>query len=360
MLINIRTCLAVALISTAFTACKHDNLEVPDVNKTFRNAGDFVRNNYDLTMFAAAVERAGIREELNGEGPFTLLAPNNSAFAELGITRASDFDKLNADSLRNVLHYHMLGRRLLMTDLPANSLDSRYASLYNGHEPYFTYVAYGTAGPGFPSNRMYINGSYAVKSNVALANGTLHVMDKVMKYTPGTVQDWLSARAEYSVFVAALKKFGQWDQLAAEGTRTVFAPDNAALEEAGITAEWVHNADPDAYVGARLFGIYILPGRRFFITDFAAAGELYGNASFSGFIANDTWKFALSGTKDTYRLLPASYSFAFVEPATEARPWDQSVRGIESDISGRNDNLTDNGIVHYLPQVVVLPDEAKK
>ncbi|MCK7554181.1 fasciclin domain-containing protein [Chitinophaga sedimenti] len=350
----------VALISTIFAACKHDNLEVPDASKTFRLAGDFIRNNYDLTMFAAAIDYAGMREELNSAGPYTVFAPNNTAFAQLGITRASDFAGMDKDSLRNMLHYHMLGRRLIKTDVPANNLDSRYASLYEGREPFFTYVAYGSAGPAFPVGDLYINGAFAVKSDVALQNGMLHVIDKVMKYTPGTVQDWLNKRSEYSVFVAALKKFGYWDQLAFEGTCTVYAPDNAALEKGGITAEWVQNVNVNEYLGARLFGIYIIPGRRFFATDFVAAGRLYANGGFAGFIPNDTYKFALKGEKDTYRQLPSTVTITFTRPATPEQPWDQAVRDITGNIAGRIDNLTDNGLVHHLPNFPVLPNEAEK
>jgi uncharacterized surface protein with fasciclin (FAS1) repeats len=360
MLTHIKNCFAVVLLATAFTACKHDNLEMPDNNKAFRNAGDFIRNNYDLTLFAAAVNRAGMQAELNAAGPITLMAPNNAAWAELGVTRASDFDKMNADSLRNLLRYHILGRRLNMREVPANSLDARYASLYEGREPFFTFVAYGSSGPGFPYNNLYVNGGYAVKTDVVLANGTLHVIDKVMKYTPGTVQDWLSVHAEYSVFVSALKKFGLWDQLAGEGPFTVFAPDNEAMEQAGFNLGWIQNANPSDYIAARLFGIYIVPKKRLFVTDFQASNDLYNQSGFKEKIAGDTYIYSLSGSKNTYQLTPGQYTLGFVEPPTADRTYELPIRGATSNISGRNDNLTDNGIVHYLPSTVVLPEEASK
>ncbi|UYQ95643.1 fasciclin domain-containing protein [Chitinophaga horti] len=360
MFINIRTCLTAALIATTFAACKHEDLDVPDENKTFRLAGDFIRNNYDLSMFAAAIEHAGMQEELNTVGPYTIFAPNNTAFAQLGINRPSDFANMNKDSLRNLLHYHMLDRRLLRADLPTNSLDTRYASLYEGREPYFTFATYGSSGPAYSSNFVFVNGAFVVKNDVALSNGVLHVVDKVMKYTPGTVQEWLGKRAEYSVFVEGLKKFGYWEQLAEEGTRTVYAPDNDAFEQAGITAEWIQQANVNEYVGARLFGIYILPGRRFFTGDFIAAGIIFGNGGFGALIPGDTYKFTVRGEKDTYRQQPTSIAITFTDPATEERPWDQPVRDVTSNIPGRIDNLTDNGVVHYIPDVLVLPNEAEK
>lgn len=359
MLTYIRTCLAVALLATAFSACKHDNLEVPDDKKTFRMAGDFIRNNYDLTLFAAAIEHTGLQEELNGEGPFTLLAPNNSAWNELGITRVSDFDRLDADSLRNMLYYHVLPRRLTVGEIPSNTLDARYPSLYEGREPFFTFVAYGSAGPAYPINNLFINGAYAVKKDVTLANGILHMIDKVMKYEQGTVQDWL-AKSEYTVFVSALKKFGLWEQLAGAGPFTVFAPDNASLEAAGITESWLQTVDTSRYIGARMFGIYLQTTRRLFATDFAAANSLYGESSFKEKIPGDWFIYQASGGKNTYGVSPSYIDVSFIDPPKPGRDWEVGIRGFRGEISGRNDNLTDNGVIHYLPGALVLPEEALK
>lgn len=359
MLTYIRTCVAVTLLVTAFSACKHENLEVPDDKKTFRMAGDFIKNNYDLTLFAAAIEYTGLQDELNSEGPFTLLAPNNSAWNELGISRVSDFAAWNADSLRDVLRYHILPRRLTIGDIPSNSMDVRYASMYEGHEPYFSYIAYGPSGPQYPINSLFINGAYAVKKDVALANGVLHMVDKVMKYKPGTVQDWL-ANSEYTLFVAALKKFGKWEQLAGEGPFTVLAPDNEAMEAGGITEAWLQSVDTARYYGNRMFNIHIQTKRRLFTTDFAAANNLYGAGSFKENIPGDHFIYQWNGGKETYRPTPGYVSASFIDPPTEERPWELPVRSFTGNISNRNDNLTDNGVIHYLPGVLVQPAEAIK
>ena len=351
----IRTCISVALLPLLFTACKHDDLEVPDIQQNYRQASDFIKNNYDLSLFSAAVERAGLTAELNGPGPFTLLAPSNTAFNELGIRKPADFDRMAVDSLRDLIHYHLLNRRLTSNEIPVNGVDVRYETLYGGRQLYTTLASYFDGGdPAFASNFLFFNGAYATKKDITLANGSLFVIDKVTKYTPGTVQEWLSVRPAYSVFVAALKKFNLWEQLSQDGPFTVFAPDNTVLEAAGITAASLAAMQTELYNGDRLFGVYILPKKRYFITDFAAFTVIYGTGAYTAKIPNDNNTYTLGGSKNTYNGLPAEYSI------TVSTPDGFPVRSVGSNISGRNDNLTDNGIVHHITGVLYNPEEAKK
>lgn len=52
------------LILLLFAACKHDDLEITKENENFRLAADFIKNNYDMTLFSAAIEKAGMTAEL--------------------------------------------------------------------------------------------------------------------------------------------------------------------------------------------------------------------------------------------------------------------------------------------------------
>ncbi|SHM47822.1 Fasciclin domain-containing protein [Chitinophaga jiangningensis] len=356
MFTYIRSCMLLALLPLAFTACKHDELVMPDQKESYRLAGDFIKNNYDLSLFNAAMEYTGLAAEMNGPGPYTLLVPGNTAFNELGITRASDFLRLNKDSLKAALQYHILTRRLPASAIPANGVDIRYGNMA-GREVYLTYASFPVDYPQFPQNQLFINGSYAVKKDVVLANGVLYVLDKVMKYTPGTVQDWLAARAEYSVFVAALKQFGLWGDMSAAGSMTVFAPDNEAMKRAGITMESLKALTPERYIGARLFGIYLLRNKRFFLTDFPAFAIIYGTTGVELSIEGDVYNYTLNATKNFGQLAPAEFTFGYKDPA---RPVLGVIRTVSSNTSRLTDNLTDNGIVHDMPGLVILPEEAQK
>lgn len=344
-----------ALLPMAIAGCKHDELVVPDDRQAFRLAGDFIQNNYDLSLFNAAVDAVGLKEELNGKGPYTLFVPGNTAFNEMGIRRPSDFAGMDKDSLKAALQYHILTRNLPVSEIPANGVDVRYANLAE-REVYMTYATFPVDYPEFSRNNLFINGSFASKKDVALANGTLYVIDKVMKYTPGNVQQWLEAQPDYSVFVAGLKQFGLWSQLAGEGPFTIFAPHDSAFKKAGITMDTLPNLTTDKYVGERLFGIYVIPKKRYFITDFQAFNDIYSVGGIKHqLVAGDTTYFDLSGNK--FGLQAASYSFAYIDPAS---PYDLPLRTVNGNISRRNDNLTDNGVIHHMSEVLIKLEDAKK
>jgi uncharacterized surface protein with fasciclin (FAS1) repeats len=356
---SIRTYITLMLLSAvSITACDHDDLELSNEVANYRPASDFIRNNYDLTLFYAALERTGLVEELNGKGPFTVLAPRNAAFNELGIRKPEDFDRMDIDSLRNMMRYHVLNRRLLLSEIPVNGVDVRYATLHEGKELYTTLASYYAGNPGSTLiNQLFFNGAYAASKDVTLSNGILCVLDKVMKYNPGTVQDWLGNHAEYSILVAGLKKFGLWQQLEGQGPFTIFAPDNNAFIAAGMDMAAVESLNTDNYIGARLFGVYVLPKKRYFITDFAAFTIIYSVGGFTAGIENDKYTYTLSGEMVTYPVTPASYRMSVSNPDDVfAGP----IRVVTGNTSSRNDFLTDNGVVHYMPEVLIRPEEAKK
>ena len=74
-------------------------------------------NNPYLTTFSAAVQAAGLVDTLNGEGPFTIFAPSNEAFADVP---QSDLDAILADTelLTNILTYHVVAGGLLERGRP--------------------------------------------------------------------------------------------------------------------------------------------------------------------------------------------------------------------------------------------------
>ncbi|NLR64199.1 fasciclin domain-containing protein [Chitinophaga varians] len=256
----------IAALLMVFTACKHDKLEFDQELKNYRPAADFLKNNYDLSIFYAAVERAGMTAELNGPGPFTILAPTNRAFNEMGIMSVNDWAKMPVEKVKLMVQMHVLPRRLQETDLADNSVDVRFKTLA-GKEILVT-----MATKNFPNDRndLYFHGCFTELKNVVLTNGTLHVLQQVIKYTPGTVQEILSQHEEYSVFVGALKRFGLWDQLKEAGPWTILAPTNDALKAQGLDEQYIATLDPEKIFIGRLFGCYILYNQHYFFSDFRA------------------------------------------------------------------------------------------
>ena len=126
-------------------------------------------NNPYLTTLSAAVEAAGLGDTLNGEGPFTILAPSNEAFADVP---PSDLDAILADTelLTSILTYHVVaGESLSAADLAeAGSVTS-----VQGGELRFTADEDGA---------LIINGGAAMATcwDITTANATVHVIDHVL------------------------------------------------------------------------------------------------------------------------------------------------------------------------------------
>ncbi|MEJ2006453.1 MAG: fasciclin domain-containing protein, partial [Cyclobacteriaceae bacterium] len=74
--------------------------------------------NNDLSTLVTAVKAAGLVDVLNGEGPFTVFAPTNEAFASLPDGVLENLLKPeNKDKLKAVLTYHVVGGNVKSTDL---------------------------------------------------------------------------------------------------------------------------------------------------------------------------------------------------------------------------------------------------
>ncbi|MBN1605970.1 MAG: fasciclin domain-containing protein [Polyangiaceae bacterium] len=114
---------------------------------------------------AAAIQAAGLADTLSAEGPFTVFAPTDAAFAALP---AGTLDALLADvpALRNVLLYHVVSGRVVSGDLTDGASPETLLS-----------------GKTVTVNLMggvKINDATVGPANVLATNGVIHVLDKVL------------------------------------------------------------------------------------------------------------------------------------------------------------------------------------
>ncbi|WP_437918036.1 fasciclin domain-containing protein [Sphingobacterium sp. LRF_L2] len=372
-------------------ACEKPEIRLNQPNEDVRSLGGFIGNNFDYTLFAEALKYTGLMDSLtDSPGPFTVLAPNNTAFNLQGITHVSQFASMDRDSLRQVLAYHILPYRLMESDIPVDMIDLRYQTL-SGEQLYAS-RAMSTIGSATATNPLLINSqlyfsgaySYAQNRDFEFSNGVMHTLVKMMKPFGGqTVQQWLLSKPQYSILVAGLKKFNIWDSIEGEGPFTVFAVNNDIFEQWGITEESISEMDVNEYVGARLFGSYIMYNRHFFILDCNFfmwtqdqrwyVAPVQGDETYNHlFIARMEEPSSL--TLDMYTLalsqLKVPYSYGFTSANGQKAYFNQenflgSGRQVLRDYNaGRfpalNDNVCDNGVVHDLQAVLVMPDEARK
>jgi transforming growth factor-beta-induced protein len=124
-------------------------------------------NNPVLSTLVEAVGVAGLVDTLNGEGPFTIFAPTNDAFAAIP---EADLSAILADTelLTSILTYHVVGGESL--DM-AELAEAGTVATVNGAE---LTIAEG-------GDLIEINGTaMAVCGNVQTANATVHIIDAVL------------------------------------------------------------------------------------------------------------------------------------------------------------------------------------
>ncbi|MFV2053803.1 fasciclin domain-containing protein [Aliiroseovarius sp. YM-037] len=128
-----------------------------DIVDTAVEAGTF-------TTLVAAVEAAGLVETLKGEGPFTVFAPTDEAFAALP---EGTVEGLLADTeaLTAVLTYHVVPGKVMSGDLS----DGMMAATVNGGE-----VMIGTEGG------VTVDGANVTAADIEASNGVIHVIDAVI------------------------------------------------------------------------------------------------------------------------------------------------------------------------------------
>ena len=160
-----------ALLSTllVFSSVSYSKNDIVD---TAIEAGSF-------KTLVAAVKAAGLAETLKGNGPFTVFAPTDEAFAKLPKgTVESLLKPENKDKLVGILTYHVISGKV--SAKKASKLDS--AKTVNGAK-----LTIKPAG-----KTLQINGAKVVKADIKTSNGIIHVIDAVLipetKKTPTSTQ----------------------------------------------------------------------------------------------------------------------------------------------------------------------------
>lgn len=131
----------------------------PDIVDTAVAAGSF-------NTLVAAVQAAGLVETLKGEGPFTVFAPTDEAFAKLPAGTVENLLKPeNKDQLVAVLTYHVVPGKVMAADVKPGEVKTVQGS-----------TAEITAADG----KVMIDNAQVVKTDIVTSNGVIHVIDQVI------------------------------------------------------------------------------------------------------------------------------------------------------------------------------------
>jgi uncharacterized surface protein with fasciclin (FAS1) repeats len=131
-----------------------------DIVDTAVAAGNF-------KTLAAALQAAGLVETLKGDGPFTVFAPTDEAFAKLPAGTVENLLKPeNREKLIAVLTYHVVAGKVTA----AQVTKLKTARTVQGSE-----VTIMTSG-----GKVKVDNANVVKTDIAASNGVIHVIDTVI------------------------------------------------------------------------------------------------------------------------------------------------------------------------------------
>lgn len=112
-----------------------------------------------------AVGAAGLVETLQGDGPFTVFAPTDDAFAALPDGLLDELlEPENEETLTRILTYHVVGAEVLAADVEAGAVDT-----VEGNTIEIT-----------TDDGVMVNEANVVQTDVMASNGVIHVIDAVI------------------------------------------------------------------------------------------------------------------------------------------------------------------------------------
>src|SRR5438270_10042001 len=153
--------LALSLLSLTLVASAGSmNKSTKDIVDTAVAAGNF-------KTLAAALKAAGLVDTLKGDGPFTVFAPTDEAFAKLPAGTVDDLLKPeNKEKLVGILTYHVVPGRAMAKDVAG----MKTAKTVNGKELKLK------AG----DDKVMVNDATVTKADIEASNGVIHVIDAVL------------------------------------------------------------------------------------------------------------------------------------------------------------------------------------
>ena len=180
-----------------------------DIVDTAVSAGSF-------QTLVAAVKAAGLVDTLKGDGPLTVFAPTDEAFAKLPQGTIAELLKPeNKTKLQGILAYHVVAGSVTAAEVVKLSS----AETLQGQE-----IDIAVHGEG-----VTVDGANIVKADVHTSNGVIHVIDTVLLPADKDIVETAAAAGSFNSLVAGIEAAGLVETLRGEGPFTVFAPSDDAV-----------------------------------------------------------------------------------------------------------------------------------
>jgi uncharacterized surface protein with fasciclin (FAS1) repeats len=191
---------AVAVVSLTGTAWAGGDKDIVD---TAIAAGSF------KTLVTTAVQAADLVETLKGEGPFTVFAPTDEAFAKLPKGTLEDMLKPESKTkLASILTYHVVAGEMFAGKVVKSD---------------------GATTVQVDGKKVLVDKAQVVKTDIKCSNGVIHVIDAVVLPAGDNIVETAKNAGTFKTLLTAAAAADLAETLASDGPLTVFAPTDEAF-----------------------------------------------------------------------------------------------------------------------------------
>ncbi|MDJ0735378.1 MAG: fasciclin domain-containing protein [Nostocaceae cyanobacterium] len=139
----------------------------PEAGRETKNVIALAESDGQFTILVDALKKAGLIETLQGEGPFTIFAPNDEAFRKIPADALADLLKPeNKEVLVTVLKYHVVPGKLEAKDLKSGQIKSLHGDPINVTVD--------------PNTGVMVNDTKVIKADIEGSNGIIHVIPEII------------------------------------------------------------------------------------------------------------------------------------------------------------------------------------
>jgi len=134
---------------------------------------DIAASNPDFSTLVSFVKAAGLAETLSGEGPFTVFAPTNEAFAKVPADTVAALKADPTGALADVLKLHVVSGKIMAADAVAAAGTS------------IETLGGGKLKVEVNGGEVTVGGAKVVTTDIVASNGVIHVLDSVITAANG-------------------------------------------------------------------------------------------------------------------------------------------------------------------------------
>ncbi|OWF45719.1 transforming growth factor-beta-induced protein ig-h3-like [Mizuhopecten yessoensis] len=180
----------------------------------------------------ALIQQAGLTDVLATGGPFTIFAPDDSAFNRLPPSALAAL-KNDTNALAEILKYHVVSGTYKIADLKVNEM---MIETLTGDQLRINDYLY--------KHRITIEGASITFADKICSNGVIHRVSQVLMPPKGSIVDVLQDDGHFNTLIAAAQAAGLVDALS-DGPITLMAPEDSAFARLGNDTVSKLLANPD-------------------------------------------------------------------------------------------------------------------